>query len=113
MTIITLEPKETSVDLRLRMTVTTLLWSVSINTPLVTFLAIYLDMATIQLKVIRMVKILHTVDPIMTLKTILAKLGLMLVDEFPVILSMAFSAGSWIKFPNSFLMATITGDGHT
>jgi hypothetical protein len=67
MAILAFEPKEARVDLRLKVTIDTLLRGPFVNLPHVASLAIDLDVFSIQREEFRMVKIVHPVNAIMTI----------------------------------------------
>ena len=113
MAILAFEPKEASVDLRLKVTINTLLRGSFVNLPHVASLAIDLDVFSIQREEFRMVKILHPVNAIMTIKTITAKLDLMLIDKALVISSMTINASLWGKLFHAVRMAAVAPNGYT
>lgn len=112
MAIITFEPKEARVDLRLKVTIDTLLRGPLVNLPNVASLAIDLNVFSIQREEFRMVKVLHPVYTIMTIKTITAKLDLVLIDKVLVICSMTLNASLWGKFRHAVWMAAVARYGY-
>ena len=98
MAIIAFEPKEASVNLRLKVTINTLLGGPFVNLFHVASLTIDLNVFSIQREEFRMVKVMHPVNAIMTIKTITAKLDLVLIDKDLVISSMTINASLWGKF---------------
>jgi len=111
MAIFTLQAKVSSVNFRFRMTIFTLSWYIPINLIHMASLAIDFTMTAFQWEYILMVKIPHPVNAIMTLKTILAKLRLVLDNKVLIIKSMAFTAIIWFKFVHTVRMAAPTADG--
>jgi hypothetical protein len=112
MAILAFESKVARVDLRLKVTTDTLLRGPFVNLPHVASLAIDLDVFSIQREEFRMVKVVHPVNAIMTIKTITSKLRLMLIDKFLVISSMAINAGLRGKFIHAVRMAAVARYGY-
>ena len=112
MAIIAFEPKEARVNLRLKVTINTLLGGAFVNLFHVASLAIDLDVFSIQREEFRMVKVVHPVNAIMTTQTITAKLSLMLIDKVLVISSMTINASLWGKFLDAVRMAAVAGYGY-
>ena len=113
MAIIAFEPKEASVNLRLKVTINTLLRGPFVNMLPVASLAIDLNVFSIQREEFRMVKIVHPVNAIMTTKTITSKLDLVLIDKVPVISSMTINASLWGKLFHAVRMAAVAPNGYT
>jgi hypothetical protein len=113
MAILAFEPKEASVDFRLKMTIDTLLRGPFVNLPHVASLAIDLNVFSIQREEFRMVKVVHPVNAIMTVKTITSKLDLMLIDKVLVISSMTINASLWGKFLHAVRMAALAPNGYS
>ena len=113
MAILAFEPKEASVNLRLKVTINTLLRGPFVNMLPVASLAIDLNVFSIQREEFRMVKIVHPVNAIMTTKTITSKLDLVLIDKVPVISSMTINASLWGKLFHAVRMAAVAPNGYT
>ena len=112
MAIIAFEPKVARVDLRLKVTINTLLRSPFVNLFYMASLAIDLNVFSIQREELRMVKIMHPVNAIMTIKTITPKLSLMSIDKVPVISSMTINASLRGKFLDAVRMAALAPNGY-
>lgn len=98
MAVLACEPKVSRMDFRLRVTVSTFPRGSLVNLPHMTSQALDLVVFAFQGEELSMIKVLHAINPIMTLEAITSKLSLVLIDKSLIIRSMAINAVLHGKF---------------